>query len=224
MDKQAGTSLRRKAEIEDNIFTLLNYSRVFAGWALELRELFNDLNPEKVQGSDSNTEERMQYIRNSHMFLDNPATKFMTLQINLYFLDALLAMHSILFGKSNKDFEEWGLPYLSAQYHELLIGVYPGFDAELDRIQQLFISKKLRLLRHKYFAHNDIEVSSPISKHLAPYNSLYLKSLCSIGEDVRSLCSKTFDLPYGNDPVGDYYVDQFKWVKTLIMKQIDSKD
>jgi len=211
-----------KPEIEDNVFTLLNYSRVFAGWAVDLRETFDRYAPSRLDSAENRSANASDFFHRQHAYLDMPAVSFMSLQINLYFLDALLSMHSVLFGRTDGEFAEWGLPLLYDRFGQAIFTTNPDVQSELTRIQHLYTRSDLKTIRHKFLAHSDVLASFPAGKHLGPYNLKHLQSLTNVGNEVYGFCMRSFESPYVNDPVADFYAEQYAWMKGKILREITS--
>src|SRR5438128_665809 len=69
---------------------------------------------------------------NKQEYLTDSRSKLIVIEVNLLFQDALLCMHTVLFGKEKS---EIGMPYLLKQYKAEIIKESPNYKIRLEKAQ-----------------------------------------------------------------------------------------
>jgi hypothetical protein len=180
-------------KLQDRIMELLFRAQTFSKWSHELYKLYDPTS-------------------------DSSRNLFIAMHVNLYFAEALICTHTLLFGNTEDKKEEISIGYLNSKYKNKLNELPPDENSFGD-IRDEYVRMHLHNIRHKFFAHKDIvDLGDPVTGFLNRIEERHISNLENILTRIEKLLYQTLPDPVANNYFISFYQPAFDYLKAQIMK------
>ena len=192
-----------KIELEDKILQLIYRAEAFLKWAENIRIFYNKNKPRKLV-------EKQKYI-------NNDLVKYLILQHNLYFSEAVLNLNTLL--KLTRGVLR--SKELSFEYYFYKNSNKSEFEKGVDKIREKYKKSNLDKVRDKIIAHKDIKnIGDPITHFMNLISNKLFNSAKSILEDLEQISLGNFKDPICNNYFESYFTKGQKIVLDMVKKKI----
>lgn len=181
-------------KLQDRTMELLFRAQTFSKWSHELYKLYDPTS-------------------------GNSRTLFITMHVNLYFAEALICTHTLLFGNTEDKKEEISIGYLYSKYKSELNELPPDKN-NFEDIRGEYVRMHLHNIRHKFFAHKDIvDLGDPVTGFLNRIEEKHISNLENILTRIEKLLYQTLPDPVANNYFISFYQPAFDYLKDKITKK-----
>lgn len=165
-----------KHEIEYKICDLTQRAELFIEWAKEIRLFYQKCKKNKIKT------------------IDNHLLRYLVIQHNLYFFDAILTMHTLLQSnmiiKRNKELT----------LESLLHRDKNKLENDIEILRDKYKKSKLDNVRDKIIAHKDIKnVGDPVTHFMNLISDHFFNNAVSILDDIKKFLNQNSFCLYGNN-------------------------
>lgn len=181
----------------NKLMALVDRSEAFAVWAYELHHLYRtELDDHK------SLEMRHKYMTSAH-------TKALVMQINLYFQESLLCLHSVIKGYWFGERSEISLETIINKYKDNAPTFYESFKSKSVEAQSIYTKGNLDQIRNDIFAHKNLARSGDsIMAYLNPIKKEFIDSIRETITYLRGFLSNE-EIPVNNGFL-EYFSDAFE--------------